>query len=543
MVRLEAEGQFFYVKGTGKFHQEFSLEVALRAIDEYGSPPERLAAAREEEIIAMRFLATSAAVQAATKLGCLGFGRDSFLFPDASEVNIVRKRKNGRGGFTKGLPQSDAAKKLEAIDLPWPLSTNEVFLLNEEAWCERLHAEDNRSDFSTVSYVFNMDAILIHPHELVLKGRNRSLFLYCLIKNIRCAIKDLGMARMKRLGAGTILLTPCARDAKEEMLRRLALIPGIANLMPVYETAPTLGACKKRMTKELSLQTMRSFRITARRSDKSFPLTSLELQRDLGAWVQEKTNAVVDLFNPEFNIFVEVFGDRMLFGFEKTQGQGGLPVGTSGSVLALLSGGIDSPVASWMMMRRGCRVSFAHFHAYPYVSKRSQEKAKKLARLLSRHQGSCVLYFVPFGEAQREILLACPSRFRVLLYRRFMMRIASGIAKKEGALALVTGENLGQVASQTLENISVIEGVSSLAVLRPLIGMHKDEIVTYARRIGTYETSCMPDEDCCQLFMPSYPATRAFSHMLEKAEEKIDCESLVSQAIASVEKQKISFFA
>jgi len=388
-----------------------------------------------------------------------------------------------------------------------------------------------------------MDAILIHPHELILKGHNRSRFLRCLMENIRCATKDLGLARMKRLGAGTLLLTPGRRDAKKEILRRLECIPGIANSMPVYETLPELGACKERMAKEFSSQKMGSFRITARRSDKSFPLTSLELQRDLGLWVQEKTHASVDLFNPEFNIFVEVFGDRICFGFERIQGQGGLPVGVSGRVLALLSGGIDSAVASWMMMRRGCRVSFVHFHAYPYVSRRSQEKAKKLARLLSRHQGSCALYLVSFGEAQREILLASPPRFRVLLYRRFMMRIASGLAGKEGALALVTGENLGQVASQTLENISAIERASLLAVFRPLIGMHKDEIVTYARRIGTYDTSCMPDEDCCQLFMPPHPATRASRKILEKVETKIACESLVSQAITSVEKQEISFFA
>ena len=385
-----------------------------------------------------------------------------------------------------------------------------------------------------------MPSILLHPHELVLKGLNRSRFLDRLVENVRDATRGKGIARIARVSGGLLLLLDAEADEKE-LLEILSRIPGIANLMLVYETAPTLEALKERMAEELASRKMTTFRITARRSDKTFPLDSLALQKELGAWVVEKTQAKVNLLEAETDIFVDVSRKRILFGFEKVQGQGGLPVGVSGNVLALLSGGFDSPVASWMMMRRGCHVAFAHFHSYPYVSRRSQEKAKKLAAELARFQGRSTLFLIPFGDVQREVLLSAPARYRVLLYRRFMMRIAARIAKSRSALALVTGENLGQVASQTLENIAAIENASPLPVFRPLIGMHKDEIIGYARRIGTYEISCMPDEDCCQLFMPSHPATRSHASDFETIEQKLPCEELIEQATAHTEKEEFSF--
>src|SRR2546427_196039 len=233
------------------------------------------------------------------------------------------------------------------------------------------------------------------------------------------------------------------------------------------------------------------------------------LKRNLVTAVKERSGARVDLSNPELTVTVEILSRDAFFGFDRIQGAGGLPVGASGRVVSLISGGIDSPVAAYRMMQRGCRLIFVHFHSVPYLDKTSQEKVRQLVTTLTRHQFLSRLYLVPFGEIQRQIVAAVSRPLRVVLYRRMMLRIAEGIGRKERAKALVTGESLAQVASQTLDNMSVIQQAASLLILRPLVGMDKQEIIDQARRIGTFEISSILDQDCCQLFVPKHTASKA----------------------------------
>ena len=238
---------------------------------------------------------------------------------------------------------------------------------------------------------------------------------------------------------------------------------------------------------------------------------------------------------------VEVLADRAFCCLRKEPGAGGLPSGASGRVACLLSGGIDSPVAAWRMIKRGCRVRFVHFHSYPILSRTSQDKVAEIAALLTRHQLQSRLYVVAFGEIQRQVVLAVPPPLRVVVYRRLMLRIAERIARASGSAALVTGEAVGQVASQTLDNMAVIDASASLPVLRPLVGMDKEEIVDEARRLGTYEVSIIPDEDCCTLFTPKHPATRATVRQLDEAEAALPVDALVEEAADGAERRDLRF--
>jgi thiamine biosynthesis protein ThiI len=276
--------------------------------------------------------------------------------------------------------------------------------------------------------------------------------------------------------------------------------------------------------------------VLTKRADKRFPLPSPAVNAWLGARVQAATGAPVDLRHPALTIAVELLPGRAFFALEKVAGAGGLPVGTSGRVLALLSGGIDSPVAAWRMMRRGCRVDFVHFHSAPLLDRRGEEKARELARRLVRWELEAVFYAVPFAEVQRQIVAAVGRPLRVVLYRRMMLRIAEALARDGGAEALVTGDSLGQVASQTLANLAVIGAATTLPVLRPLLGFDKGEIAEQAARLGTLETSIQPDADCCQLFVPRHPATRAEPMAVAAAEARLDVPELVALAVSATER-------
>ncbi|MGH7429626.1 MAG: tRNA uracil 4-sulfurtransferase ThiI, partial [Candidatus Methylomirabilaceae bacterium] len=269
--------------------------------------------------------------------------------------------------------------------------------------------------------------------------------------------------------------------------------------------------------------------------------TSQEINQVIGAALKRASGAKVDLSNPDLTVYIEVLPDEAFYYFEKIQGPGGLPVGVSGMVVCLLSGGIDSPVAAYRMLRRGCRAVFVHFHSQPFADRTSQDKAIDLARLLTRYQFASRLYLVPFGEIQQEVVARAPGRFRVLVYRRLMLRIAEEILRKEGAQALVTGESLGQVSSQTIENISAIEEAATWPILRPLIGLDKDEITEQAQRIGTYETSTRPDEDCCSMFTPRQVVTRATDQEVSLAERGLDLEPLVQRGFAAARLVELSF--
>jgi thiamine biosynthesis protein ThiI len=370
-----------------------------------------------------------------------------------------------------------------------------------------------------------MSKILIHYHEIALKKGNRRFFVDRLRENIHAAFKGSGEVNIEKLPGRLLLRLERQRGA----VSILEKIPGIANFLPVWES-DDLEALKAQLPSKLQGKRFKTFKVSTQRGDKGFPLTSEGVNRDIGAFVQEESGGAVDLDKPEFVIFIEIASGRIFWGFEKIQGIGGLPVGSSGKAIVLLSGGIDSPVASFMMMRRGCRLTFVHFHAFPYLDRSSQEKAKELVALLNQHQSGSKLYFVSFGDIQKEIVLKSPEAYRVIIYRRLMMRISEKVALKEGAGALVTGESLGQVASQTMENISVINEAVNLPIFRPLIGMNKQEVVDRAKDIGTYDISIRPDQDCCQLFTPQHPATRSDIRAVEKIEAEIGVSRLISQA-------------
>lgn len=384
------------------------------------------------------------------------------------------------------------------------------------------------------------DSVVVHYHEIALKGGNRPMFVRRLVENLRKATADL---------AGIRILTPYGRillqlekEVSWPLLReRIRGVFGVANFSPACRTAREPEAMEAFLDSALDGRTFESFRIAARRSDKNYPLTSVDLNQRLGRYVQTKTKARVDLEKPEWTIHVEVLRKEALVYFEKHDGPGGLPVGVSGHVLSLISGGIDSPVASYLMMKRGCTVGFIHFHGSPYLTKASLEKAEELVQHLTRHQFRSRLYAVGFGEIQRLIVLSAPPPLRVVLYRRFMIRIAEEIAHRERAKSLVTGENLGQVASQTLENLTAIQAAGQIPVLRPLIGFDKEEIIDCAKAIGTYPVSIQPDQDCCRLFIPPHPSVAAEIGELEKAERELNVPDLVKMGLESAERMEFTF--
>ncbi len=385
-----------------------------------------------------------------------------------------------------------------------------------------------------------MDSVLIRYHEIALKKGNRAYFTELLKRNILASVKDLGAKEIRSLPARLVLTFRNEIDS-DTLSKRISSVFGIANFSLVQRTERDIDQLRSQILTGLNGAHFSSFRIDTQRGDKSFPLNSPEINRQLGAAVREKTHARVDLTNPEFTVFVEILPKDTYFGFNKLPGAGGLPVGASGRLLSLISGGFDSPVAAYRMMQRGCRVNFVHFHSAPYQDKTSQDKVRELVKLLTRHQFQSRLHMVPFGEIQRQIVAAVARPLRVVLYRRMMLRIAEHIARKEKARALVTGESLGQVASQTLENMTVIQQAVTLPILRPLVGMDKQEIVDQARRIGTFETSSIPDQDCCQLFVPKHPATKARFDEVEADEAKLDINDLVRYGLENSSTEQFIF--
>ena len=385
-----------------------------------------------------------------------------------------------------------------------------------------------------------MNSIVVHHQEIALKGRNRSWFVDRLVHNLKVATADLDVRRIRPLpGRIELVLGPLAEWAT--LQERLSTVLGVANYAKAGHTSSDLQVLGDAIVADLGESTPASFRVRARRSDKRYPIESPVIEKTLGARIQEARGWRVDLGEPEFVVHVEVLKDRAFYAFGRERGAGGLPVGVSGRVACLMSGGIDSPVAAWRMMRRGCRAQLIHFHSYPVASAVSQEKARELARRLTCFQNRTRLYLVPFAEIQRRVVVSVPQSLRVVVYRRLMFRIAEHLAKWEGAAALVTGESVGQVASQTVENMTAIAAGTILPVLRPLVGMDKEEVIADARRIGTYEISVQPDEDCCQMFTPKSPATRATREAVDAAEASLPVAELIDMAIAGASVEDFKF--
>jgi len=375
-----------------------------------------------------------------------------------------------------------------------------------------------------------MTSIVIHYQEIALKGKNRPWFLSRLVRHLRSALTDLGVERVHSL-MGRIEVVLGADADRTAVGDRIGRIFGIANYSFAGRAPLDLEAMSTAILDAMGDRTCRSFRVSVKRADKRFPMTSPQIEREVGGRIKAARGWTVNLDDPELTIGIEVMSTDVFYYFGKERGPGGLPVGTVGRVACLLSGGIDSPVAAHRMMRRGCSVTFIHFHSYPILSRASQDKARELAALLTRWQLRSQLHLVAFGDIQQQVVLSVPGPMRVVVYRRLMLRIAERIGRERRAMALVTGEAVGQVASQTLENLTVIGAASTLPVLRPLIGMDKEEIIAEAIALGTYPVSIIPDQDCCTLFTSRNPLTRARLVAVEKAERALQIDALVDRAV------------
>ncbi len=385
-----------------------------------------------------------------------------------------------------------------------------------------------------------MTSIVVHYQEIALKGKNRPWFIARLASNIRRATSGLDVRAVRPLmGRIELVLGPAANY--EQVRGRLSRVFGIANFAKAGRAPLDIDAMAAEILRDLGDAETPSFRVSVKRADKRFPMKSPEIEREVGGRIKLAKGWKVDLDHAALTISIEMLASEAFYAFGKDRGPGGLPTGASGKVACLLSGGIDSPVAAWRMMKRGCSALLVHFHSYPFLSRASQEKVRELAQVLTTYQQQTRLFMVAFGEIQRQVVLTVPSPLRVVIYRRLMMRIADRIARTHGARALVSGEVIGQVASQTLENMSIIASATDLPILRPLVGMDKEEIVAEAVRLGTFEISIVPDQDCCQLFTPKHPATRATRVAVEAAESRLPIETMVAEAADKAEIENFSF--
>jgi thiamine biosynthesis protein ThiI len=385
-----------------------------------------------------------------------------------------------------------------------------------------------------------MNSFIVHYQEIALKGKNRPWFLGRLVRNLRKAVADLDVTAVNSLmGRIELVLGPGA-DARA-VAERISRTFGIANYSYAGRATQDLGQIADAILADLGDRTCRSFRVSVRRADKRFPMPSPEIEREIGGRIKSARGWHVNLGDPELVIHVELLTNDSFYFFGKERGAGGLPTGTAGRVACLLSGGIDSPVAAWRMMKRGCSATFVHFHSYPILSRASIDKARQLVELLTHYQLHSRLYLVAFGDIQQQVLLSVPGPMRVVIYRRLMLRIAERIARDRQAQALVTGDVVGQVASQTLENLSVIGDAATLPIFRPLIGMDKEEITAEAQRLGTYPISIIPDQDCCTLFTPRNPLTRARLRDVAAAEQVLPVEGLIDRAMAEAAVEDFQF--
>lgn len=381
--------------------------------------------------------------------------------------------------------------------------------------------------------------VLATSNEISLKGNNRSWFEHTLTANVRRAVADLPVAAVER-PAWRVLVTFTRPVPFVEAARRLATVFGLGAILPVEHAGHTLADVRAHLEPWLAALPPGSFAIRCTRSDKTFPQSSMEVERELGRFVQERTGWPVDLNRPDHTLHVLVDTNGFSLWLRKIPGPGGLPVGVGGRATCLLSGGIDSPVAAYMAMKRGMRVDFVHFHSAPRTDPASLDKARELARVLNRYQGVSRLAMVPLLPIQEQVVARCAPGLRVLLYRRFMLRLAERIAYRFKGRALVTGEALGQVASQTVENLAAVEAVAGLPILRPLIAFDKEEIVEAARRAGTYELSIQPHFDCCSFLTPERPATRATAAELAAEEAELEVDALVAEALHATRFLKVA---
>ena len=382
------------------------------------------------------------------------------------------------------------------------------------------------------------EIVLVKYGEMALKGLNKKTFEDMLTKNIKRRIKSLGKF-ICTSAQSTLYITPDDDSADlSEVVERVGKIFGIAALCRACVCEKDFEDITEKSVEYLSeiLGGAVSFKVTAKRADKSFPMKSPDICRELGGILLERfPNLHVDVNAPEVTVTVEIRDTNAYVHAENIKGAGGLPVGSSGKAMLLLSGGIDSPVAGWMMAKRGVHIAAIHYVSPPYTSDRAQLKVEQLCEKLTDYCGGIAFYCVPFTEIQEAIKDNCPEEFFTIIMRRLMMEIAQRIADKDGCLALITGESVGQVASQTMAAIACTDAVRRIPVFRPLIGMDKTEIIEIARKIDTFETSTLPYEDCCTVFTPRHPKVRPQLSDIEKAQNSFDFEPLISKAVEDTE--------
>ena len=380
---------------------------------------------------------------------------------------------------------------------------------------------------------------IVRCGEVALKGMNKPYFERMLVDRIRSNVKDLGNVEVKRQEG--LIFVRADKDVDTDILvRQIAKVFGVASISPAIEAPSNLDdigeEAVKYMMNLIETKGVKTFKVEAKRADKNFPVKSPDIGRIIGAKVLIGCKVLkVDVHNPDVLLYVDVRADRSYIYQDKIAGFGGLPLGTNGKGMVLLSGGIDSPVAAWMMAKRGMVIEAIHFHSYPYTSQRAQEKVEDLARIVASYCGNFKMHVVNLLPIQEQIVQNCPEEETTILVRRFMMRIAERIAESNKAMMLITGENLGQVASQTAEALVVTDNVVKMPIMRPLIAMDKIDIMDKAQEIGTFETSIQPYEDCCTVFLPKHPTTKPKLARIEESESRLDVDGLVAAAVAAEE--------
>ncbi len=384
--------------------------------------------------------------------------------------------------------------------------------------------------------------LLCRYHEISLKRKKRPFFEKRLVDNIKKALNGTDCRSVDRL-SGRIAARLGPDAAFEDVVPRLQRVFGVVSCSPAWLSSPQLESLKEDLWSLVRNRAFRTFQVRTRRAQKNFPLTSQEINEQLGAWIQAKSGMKVQLKDPDLTCYLDLVDGRAFLYFEKLRGSGGLPASTSGKVVVLLSGGIDSPVAAYKIMKRGCQALFVHFHSFPHTTLESQEKVRQLVRLLDQYQYGSKLWMVPFAECQRRVVAFSPAEVRVILYRRLMVQIAERLAGEQGARALVTGDSIGQVASQTLENLSAISAAAQMPILRPLVGEDKQEIIEAARQIGTFQISIQPDVDCCSLFVPRHPETRAQIDRIRQLEDQLEMEGVIAETMRRTTLEKIDVVA
>lgn len=381
--------------------------------------------------------------------------------------------------------------------------------------------------------------ILVRYGEIILKGLNRPVFEDKLVNNIRKALYGLGRVNVIK-AQGRIFVEPQGEEYDfDGSMEKIKKVFGVVSVSPVWKIESSFEAIKENvipLVKDFIQRTgFSTFKVEAKRGDKKFPMESPEICRELGAHILDNIPSLqVDVHKPDFTVFVEVRESTYIYS-EILPAYGGMPLGTNGKAVLLLSGGIDSPVAGWMVAKRGVEIEAVHFYSYPYTSERAKEKVIELTKILASFCYEIKLHIVPFTEIQLDINEKCPEDQMTIIMRRVMMMIAERIANTNGAMALVTGESIGQVASQTMQSLAVTNAVVKMPVFRPLIGMDKNEVVEIARKINTFETSILPYEDCCTVFVAKHPKTKPQLEKIMLSESHLDLEPMIEKAIRDTE--------